>query len=221
MKILIFYTPRSKSTMLHDLLCKKFQLIEFRDTVTKSRIKNKNFDEYEKLFSYINNTDNICIKLNGNDFIDPLTGNLSDLYKNINYQLFDKIIFLTRKNYVDAILSYAYMDPNNSDTWHRKKSQSIEIKKYSVPHNKIFHLLNGYVAYDTIKKYITSIVDPSLVKECDYESLDVLIQEINLSNVDIDLCPMNIDYKSIVSNYDEVVSISRDFFQDFKTRFVL
>jgi len=217
MKILIFYTPRSKSTMLHNMLCKRYNLLEFGDTVTKSRIKNKDFSEYTQLITKINSTNNICVKLNGNDFIDCTTGNLTDLYKTVDYQSFDKIIFLTRKNYIDAILSYGYMDPTNSNSWHRRKDQTVQATPYTVTSAKIYHLLNGYRAYDSIKDYIKSqVTDPNIIRESEFEELSRLISELQLENVDIDLAPMDIDYKSIVTNYDEIVTIATQFFTQYK-----
>lgn len=199
--------------MVHDMLCKRYNLIGFGDTVTKSRIKNKDFREYKKLIATINNTDNICVKLNGNDFFDSTTGKLNDFYKTINYNTFDKIIFITRKNYIDAILSYGYMDPANSDSWHRRKTQPVDVHPYTVTEAKIHHLLNGYKAYEEIKDYIKSTVaQPEIVSETDFEDLPNSLSTLQLKNVEIDIQPMGIDYKSIVTNYNEIVEIANAFF---------
>jgi len=210
MKVLIFYTPRSKSTMLHDMMCKKFGLVGFGDTVTKSRIKNKNDTEYKPLIDYINNNDNICVKLNGNDFVG------SELYKTVDYESFDKIIFLTRQNQVDAVLSYAYMNPSDSNTWHRKKDQSVELVAYSVPYCKVQHLLTGYISYEKIKRHILDhISDAVEVHDCEYDNVSLLINELELVD-DIDLLPMDIDYRSLVTNYNEVLSMITRFWAENK-----
>lgn len=198
--------------MLNELLCKKYQLTNFGDTVTKSRIKNKDFREYDQLISVINSSKDICIKLNGNDFFDPITGKLTELYKQIDYNSFDKIIMLTRKNYIDAILSYGYMDPTNSETWHRKKSQTVEARAYTIQPTKIYHLLNGYRAYETIKDYIKTVVDSNMISESDFDNFSELLNQLELKNIDIDLRPMGINYKSIVTNYDEILDIANEFF---------
>lgn len=212
MKILIFYTPRSKSTMVHDMCCKKYGVLGLGDMVTKSRIKNKNFNEYEQLISVINASGNICVKLNGNDFFDNATNAISDLYKHVNFQSFDKIIFLTRKNLVDAVLSYAYMDPANDITWHRRKNQIIAANPYYIPAHKIHHLLNGYSAYWTIKKFILSQVANTAIYDYEYDTVTDLIKILDLDE-DIDLIPIDINYRNLVSNYDDVMSIIRDFEQ--------
>lgn len=195
--------------MIHEMCCKKYNLINFGDAITKSRIKNKNFSEYEQLISFINENDNICVKLNGNDFFDAATNTIVDLYKKIDYNSFDKIIFLIRTNIVDAVLSYAYMDPADDKTWHRRKNQAIELKEYYISPQKVHHLLNGYIAYDTIKRYIQDSSNAE-VYDYEYETVHYLIEELDLE-VDINLVPMAIDYKSIVTNYDEVLAIIRDF----------
>jgi len=98
------------------------------------------------------------------------------------------------------------MDPTNSNTWHRKRDQTIESIQYSISKDKVHHLLNGYVAYDIIKQYILSVATDNIIYDYEYDTVSNLIEELNLGT-DIDLVPMNIDYKTIVTNYDEVVDI--------------
>lgn len=197
--------------MIHDLCCKKFNLAPFGDTITKNRIKNKNFNEYPQLIAVINESDSMCVKLNGNDFFDSNSNAITELYKTINFQSFDTIIFLTRINYIDAILSYAYMDPNDSTTWHRKKNQKVVAEPYTISHSKIHHLLNGYLSYNKIKQYILSAVtNYTQIYDYEYDNVANLILKLELGS-DIDLVPMDIDYKSVVTNYDEVVTVVSEF----------
>src|SRR3989344_337886 len=99
MNILIVHTPRSKSTMVHDILAKKFDLNPLYEPLTFSRIAKQDSSEYDSIIQMINTKDDICVKINGNDFIDLKNKKILDDYKKIHYDHFDKIVFITRENY--------------------------------------------------------------------------------------------------------------------------
>lgn len=205
MKILIFYTPRSKSTAIHNALVARYNLNPMSDMVTKSRIKNQNFDEYPSLFSQINFADNICVKLNGNDFINLADSEISNLYKTIDFDSFDHIIFATRNNLVDAVASYAYMNPSDSSTWHKKKGEVRIGQPYLIPEQKVFYLLRGYVVYSAIKEYICSKVTKDKLHFYEYESADYLIkQDFNVDLNQIDIEPNDYNYSMLATNYVEI-----------------
>lgn len=214
MKILVFYTPRSKSTALHNALADSYQLEPWCDIVTQSRIKNKNFSEYPVLFDRINTTDNICIKLNGNDFIDLANKEISPLYKEVDYQSFDKIFFITRNNIVDAIASYAYMDPADKSTWHKPRGERRIGNTYLIPSQKIFYMLRGYVAYNIVKDYICSQVHKDNICELEYETVEFEVKnKFNIDMLNIDIEPNGYNYSQLAPNYHEVSQVANEAYQ--------
>lgn len=211
MKILVFYTPRSKSTAIHDALARQYNLDAWGDRVTQSRIKNQNFNEYPELIAAINNADNICVKLNGNDFIDLQNKTVLDSYKQIDFASFDKIIMASRSNITEAIASYAYMNPADKSTWHRPKGESRVGTPYQISLNKVFYLLRGYVVYGIICDYIRSQVPAEKVLVTDYETAEHDIKvwfDNDMSDISIE--PNGYDYKSMAGNYTTVKSLAHE-----------
>lgn len=211
MKILVFYTPRSKSTMVYTILKNKFKLADVGDVLTLSRIANQNFTEYDSLINRINNSQNICVKMNGNDFIDLKNKCVNYDYKKIDFSSFDKIVFITRKNYINAALSYAYMNPADQSSWHRKKGEVKVGQSYTINPTKLFYLFRGYFLYETIKNHIYSQVNISNVHEYEYETVeDQLVSDFNLSSEDfkIELEPNNLDYTKLATNYNEILDLA-------------
>lgn len=220
MKILVFYTPRSKSTAIHDALAKHYGLQPLCDMVTQSRIKNQNFDEYPSLIEQINNTDNICVKLNGNDFIDLKNNQVLDIYKTIDFASFDKIVFVTRDNQVDAVASYAYMNPADKSTWHCPRGESRVGAPYLISVQKVFYLLRGYVVFDIIRNYIMSQVPADKVCELEYETVETSIKDIfgiDMSTVGIDIVPNLYNYIDMASNYQEISTVVHEVYDIMKT----
>ena len=214
MKILIFYTPRSKSTMVYHILKNFYNLEGICDVLTLSRIANQNFDEYETLINNINSSQNTCVKINSNDFIDLKNKCVNQNYKKINYKSFDKIIFITRNNYLDAVLSYAYMNPKDQTSWHRKKGETKVGVPYKVEPNKLFYLFRGYFLFNKIKNYICDNVNASKIYQYEYESVDEeLVCDFNLSTTDIDIAPNELNYTELASNYGEIAKLAPVIYQ--------
>ncbi len=208
MKILIVYTPRSKSTYLYQVLTKKYNLDPFGDRLTKSRIKNKSFVEYEDIINEMNSANNICVKINGNDFIDTTNHCIHTQFKDIDFASFDKIIFVTRKNYLDAVLSYAYMNPADSDSWHKKVGELKIGFKYTVDPAKVFYLLRGYRVFDLLRTYIETVVPLGAHKiHYEYDDVDVRFPtdfELSPEDLRISIEANGIDYRHIATNYNEI-----------------
>lgn len=211
MKILVFYTPRSKSTAIHNALAKHYSLEPWCDMVTQSRIKNQNFDEYPGLIDKINTTDDICVKLNGNDFIDLQNRQVLDFYKKIDFGSFDKILITTRSNIAEAIASYAYMNPADKNTWHRPRGVSRIGGPYQISLNKVFYLLRGYVVYNIICDYIRSQVPAEKILVTDYETAEADVKDwFNVDMSDIDIEPNGYDYKTMAENYSVIKSLAHE-----------
>jgi hypothetical protein len=208
MNILIVYTPRSKSTFACKVLAKKYGLTEVVDTLTLSRIANQNFSEYNILIDKINTEENICVKINGNDFIDLTRKEISEYYKQINYNKFDKIVFLTRVNFVDAILSYAYMNPADQSSWHRKKGQTIDQRAYTLLKNKVYYLSRGYVVFKILTDYIKNVCKTNIYNY-EYESLEHgLSTDFAVNDFDTELEPNNINYFALLENKEVLPMIT-------------
>lgn len=211
MNILIVYTPRSKSTFIHDVLAKKFSLDPLGDLLTKTRINSS--DDLTSLLpaiEKINFSNNICLKINGHDFIDLKNKKVVDLYKLIDYNKFDHIIFLTRENFTDALLSYGYMDRYDSNSWHKRTGSTIPVRMYNIPTDKIYFLGRGYRVYEIIKDYITK---NSLGKIHSYEFETVesqLSEDFTLDNTDFVTStePNNIDYQQLLTNQEVLSEIT-------------
>lgn len=214
MKILIFYTPRSKSTAIHNALVDKFGLVPLCDMVTQSRIKHQGFDEYPQLFDTINQSSNICVKLNGNDFIDLKNKQVLDSYKKIDFNSFDKIVMVSRSNLVDAIASYAYMDPADKSTWHRPRGEPRTGQSYQISLSKVFYLLRGYVVYNIICDYILSKVPQEKIFVTDYESAECDLKTwFNVDLAGINIEPNGYDYNVMAENYAVVKSLSHEIYE--------
>ena len=208
MKILIVYTPRSKSTYICNVLAKRFNLEPFGDSLTRSRIKNKNFSEYKVIIDEINSRDNICVKINGNDFIDLSNRCIHHQFKAIDFNSFDKIIFVSRNNILDAVLSYAYMDPANSESWHKKINEDKIGHPYTVDLTKVFYLIRGYRIFDILKSYIETMVDIGKTKVYyEYTNIDGTFQKdfgLTKDDMTIGIEANGLNYRELVTNLDEV-----------------
>jgi hypothetical protein len=188
--------------MLHDVLAKKFDLTGLNDIFTIARVKNAGLKDNESIISKINSTDNICVKVNGHDFLDLDNRCVSSTYKLIDYNRFDKIIFLRRKDFTAALLSYGYMDRTRPETWHKKKGQELDLRKYSIPESKITFLSRGYYVYHILTNYILTNYTGSIYKY-EYDSVeDDAAEDFTLFPNDFDIATEanNIDYASLLAN---------------------
>ena len=102
MKILIISLPRTGSTVMVDLLSDKLNLMGYNEPLRSSRSKF----EHEEFFKTLKNTNNIVVK----DIIDyrPHTISIEEYNKwVVGYcEMFDKVVFLSRRNEKDHIESY-------------------------------------------------------------------------------------------------------------------
>lgn len=206
MKILIFYTPRSKSTMALEVIAKKFNLTPLVDPLVHSKIRNQNTSEFPSIIDQINSSQNICVKISSTDFLDSRMRRVVDYYKDIDYNSFDKIIFITRNNVLSAALSFTYMDSKNKDTWHRRKGEDQLWGEYNADLDRVHYLLRGYRVYNFVKEYI---INSSNTEFYDYEFETVessMKRDFNMDDSDFDISLINndLDYMHLVKNLQEV-----------------
>lgn len=202
--------------MIYTILMNHYDLDDIGDSLTLSRVANKNFSEYDTIISRINNSKNSCVKLNPNDFIDLKNQCVNYDYKKVDFASFDKIVFVTRENYLDAVLSYAYMNPGDRASWHRVKGQEKIGQPYTIDPVKLFYLYRGYFLFDKIKQYICQQVDSSKIYQYEYETVERdLMRDFELSSDDLDipLVPNNLDYTVLATNYAQIVELASKVYQ--------
>jgi hypothetical protein len=213
MKILIVYTPRSKSTWLTHVLAKKYNLENWLELLTRSRRRNQDFNDFQKLIKKINTTDNICVKITGgNDFIDLKNRSIINDYKTIDYNSFDYIILLSRDDYISATLSYAYTDQLDDRTWHRRRNEVKIGKSYIVGESKIYYMLRGYIIYKFVKDYIMNHADRKKILEYEFESVESCVKKdfkLNENDFDIELADNKLNYFELVSNKNSILEIKK------------
>lgn len=209
MKILVFYNPRSKSTITHEILAKKFNLAPWGEILTLSRRKNQHHDEYPALIQSINNADNICVKTGPTDFIDQKQQQIKPEYKQINWQDFDHVVFVKRDNIFDTIMSYGYQNQHNPSLWHRAKGAQISAKQYTIDRNRMYYILRAYRLYPDIENYICSQLDPKKIHHYEYETLEQQLKmDFNLLDGEMitSTDPNEIDYRKFATNYTEILN---------------
>jgi len=208
MKILIHYTPRSKSTKLISILSKKYDLEDWQEMLTRNRFQKKSHDQIPELIKKINDADNIGVKINGNDFVDFHNRRILDCYKDIDYKSFDRIIFLTRKDYVAATLSFGYMNLSDPLTWHRRIGKEKKQVEYEISQFKIHAIARCYLMHEYVKNFIKSQVDKSKVFDYEFDTMEQnAIQDFDLTDedFDIDITESNIDYRKLLANPNQTV----------------
>ena len=207
MKIAIFYHPRSRSTMTHHILAKKFNLTPWNEILTISRRTNQHYDEYPDLINKINTTDNVVLKICINDFINTKDCVILDAYKDIDYKSFDHIIFNIRSDVLGTMLSFGHHYLFDPSKWFRIKGQSFPTRSYEIELARVFYILRSYRMFDDIKEWVTSHAGNAKLHSYDYSTVkEQLKQEFDLddNDFDINIVPNEIDYKSLATNYDFV-----------------
>jgi hypothetical protein len=206
MKILIFYTPRSKSTFLQEILSTKYKLESIVDPFVYSKMKHGNKDEFPKIVDEINTTENICVKISSTDFLDSKNREVHDYYKDINYQSFDKIVFVSRKDILSGSLSCCHMDLKDNTSWHSTKDKKNNGRTFTVDIGRLAWYLRGYRIFDFIKDHIIKNFDKEIY-EYDYDNLEEDLKkdfELSAADLDTNLIANEIDYKPLAVNLDRV-----------------
>jgi hypothetical protein len=206
MKILIFYTPRSKSTLLQEIMSKKYNLTALVDPFVFSKMKNQNTEEFPRIINHINSSQNICVKVSSTDFLDSRNRKILDYYKDIDYKSFDKIIFVTRKDVQAASLSFCHMNLKEPNSWHSTKDHQTIGRSFNPDIDRILYLLRSYRLFEFVKKYIIND-HQNICYDYEYNTLEESLKSnFSLSDRDFDtkLTANDIDYQKLVFNYDGV-----------------
>jgi hypothetical protein len=202
--------------MIYSILKKRYNLTDIGDSLTLSRIARRDFSEYDSIIDRVNSSNNVCVKMNGNDFIDMQNQCINYDYEKVDFSSFDKVIFVTRSNYLDAVLSIAYMNPQDQSSWHRRKGADKIGVPYCVDPAKLFYMYRGYFLFEKIKQHICGIVDAEKIHHYEFETVEQdLMRDFDLTSadIDIDLEPNNLDYSQLATNYDEIADLSPKVYQ--------
>jgi hypothetical protein len=209
MKILIFYNPRSKSTITHEILAKKFNVHPWGEILTRSRRKNQHYLEYAELIRRINETDDICIKTGPTDFIDLKNQEIKRDYQQIDWSTFDHLVFVRRNNIFETILSYGYQDQHNPENWHRRRGSTVNPQTYTIDPNRMYYILRSYRLYADIEKYICAQVKHGKIYHYEFETLeDQLKTDFGLTESELITSTQanEIDYKKFAINYADLLN---------------
>ena len=161
----------------------------------------------------INKRQDICVKISSSDFLDSKNRRILNWYKEIDYSSFDTIIFLTRKNIVDAILSFTYMDPKDHTTWHRQLGQHKVYKKYTAALDRAHYLIRSYRVFKLVKDFIVSNYKNQNFYEYEFDDVEEKISNdfsLLLDDFKISLVDNDIDYKLLVENYTALENVIKD-----------
>lgn len=206
MKILILFTPRSKSTIVHHILSKKYNLKGLRELFAIERLVHKNQQRYKEIIDIINNTDNICLKLNSIDFIEMNSNNFLPEFFSIDFKSFDKIIFITRKDYMSAIPSNSYIDRSKVHAWHRYKNREFQAKQFNIDLAMITYYGRVHAMFEKLKPIIINQAPNAEIYHYDFDNVEQnLLRDFDLTakDFDIETLPCDLDYKKLALNYDE------------------
>jgi hypothetical protein len=216
MNIAIFYIARSKSTMVHNILAKKFNLAPLKELLFFSRRQRQDFEEYPKLIEQINTQDNICVKICINDFIDSKNNRVVDDYKKIDYTKFDHLIFIERDDLMGQVASFGHHNKMNFadfDKSHRKKGQDFEGHTYDIDLGRSAYILRGYRLMPVIREWVEQQAVTNQIYDIKFETAEQqLIEKFDLKadDFDIDIEACGLDYKKLATNYAEVEAVLPD-----------
>lgn len=210
MNIAIVFIARTKSTMIHNILAKKFNLTPLKEILFFSRRRRQDYEEYPELIQKINTEDNICVKICVNDFIDGKTCRIMDDYKKIDYTKFDHIIFVKRQDLMGNVASFGhhnlinFADFNKS---HRKKGQDFEGSPYEITPDRTAYIIRGYRILNLLRDWIGEHAGSAKIHDYEFETVNQeLTRDFGLKDedFDIDIEPCGLDYRSLASNYEEI-----------------
>ncbi len=203
--------------MCHDVLSRKFGLDPMREALTRSRRARQSFDEFPEIIHQMNTRDNICVKITGgNDFIDLPNRRIREDYKTIDYASFDRVILISRQDYVSAVMSYAYMDQLNDRSWHRRRGEHKIGQPYTVSDLKIYYMLRGYAVFDHVSRHIADHMPADRLLRYDFDTAETQLAkdfELDPADFDIEIVPNELDYRTLATDSDQTVQKIHDVYQ--------
>lgn len=204
----MLYSPRSRSTWTHNVLTAKFGLDPtWCEPLLESRRPRQDYAEYPEIIDRINRAENCCIKISCNDFVDIKNKQIRKDYQDINWNHFDHVITHTREDFVGAVLSYAYMDMRDKNTWHRRRGEIKVGHEYQVDPNIMYYLLRGYAMFDVVRQHIDATVDPAKIHHYEFNTAaDLVSQDFGLTAQDLEanIVDNELDYRRLATNYNDI-----------------
>lgn len=223
MKLLIFGSPRTRTSYLLDVLCQHYNIKNFREPYTGQLVtESRNFEIYKSKNKEVTNNlkdqDNFGLKIFTDALIDwdffrenadyrKLTKqSIMDIYDIHNLNMYDQIYITYRKNSVDRFCSFTRAFSQNKFIF--RKGQENSIKFYS-PKN-----VNLEYSYQNLKvSLLTDILHNQLSKEImqrkhnaiclEYDEIKNFVTS-NYPNIESQCVESFYDYKNTLKNYNQI-----------------
>lgn len=204
MKLLVLGLPRSRSNVITDSLAKFYNIPNLTEPYFNVMDDISYAGRIDQLTNILlRNQDFVCKLQSTNISINPLDG-----YTQFQFKVYDGIYVTMRKNIVDQIASLIVATTNNSWAHYIKNPTNITFVQ-----NKHMYLLTE-LETDIKKMNILKnqlVKDNIIVKTLYYETIEEWIQN-NLNNVTSGFEKSNYDYKTIISNYNELDDVVSQYF---------
>ncbi len=230
MKVLVLSTVRTRSSYLLDCLCKYYNLNNFYEHYAQLQFDVKRvastdlFAKYQELIrsktEQINVVDNVGVKIHPTNFINVFKYHHDDSYQgpwNINsindfvnidyynFQQYDKVFILTRKNFIDLYCSWITGQKLNKLLYTKLERNLIEKNKtnYNIKlHPKIAKiLLFDSWFLDNVKDYLN--IDNNKITNLDYDTATDFVSK-NFTNVSSQYLDTQFNYRELITNYQEI-----------------
>lgn len=223
MKLLIFGSPRSRTSYLLDVLCQYYNIKNFREPYTgQLAAESNNFETYkfkcQEVTNSLKNQDNFGLKIftaaliNWDFFREDANyrtltkESIMDMYDIHNLDMYDKIYITYRKNSVDRFCSFTRAFSQNKFIF--RKGQENSIKFYS-PKN-----VNLEYNYQSLKvSLLTDMLHNELIKQIIQRKNNVICLEYNeiknfvstnYPNIETQCVESFYDYKNKLKNYNQI-----------------
>jgi len=223
MKLLIFGSPRTRTSYLLDVLCQHYNIRNFREPYTGQLVtESKDFEVYKyknkEVTNRLKTQDNFGVKVFTDALIDwyfftenadysKLTKqSIMDMYDIHNIDMYDQVYITYRNNSIDRFCSFTRAFSLNKFIF--RKGQENSIKFYS-PKN-----VNLEYKYKDLKlSLFTDILHTQLIKQImqrknnticlEYDEIKPFVN-FNYSNVESQCVESFYDYKNTLKNYNQI-----------------
>lgn len=223
MKLLIFGSPRTRTSYLLDVLCQHYNIKNFREPYTGRIVTEcKNFETYKnkniEITNKLKKENNFGLKIftdalidwelfrENADYSNLTKQSIMDIYDIHNLDMYDQIYITYRKNSVDRFCSFTRAFSQNKFIF--RKGQENSIKFYS-PKN-----INLEYKYSNLKLFLfTDILHNQLIKYLTKRKNNITCLEYaevktfvntNFPTIESQCVESFYDYKNTLKNYNQI-----------------
>lgn len=198
MKILVIGSARTRSTLLVELIHKQYPKLKcLYEFYTYNSTNSIEFNT-----NLIHRSEQFILKILGHNI------KLEEDISKLRLESFDKIYLINRKNYLDQCCSLQVSI--SSGIWHNRNNNAFDkIKKlqYELSMSTVESIINDISNFCKIQIYLEKNNIPY-----QYYWYENLLDYFNVSLLGIQAS--NIEYKDIISNYEEYKHICASMFND-------